>query len=80
MAGKHSGFYCYLSQMDLFFSFFSSFDFSAFNLTEFVFFKNKEDNYLNITNFIQSIIYFLLSFQIFMFGLFSSLFAVKLKF
>tara|TARA_B100000674_G_C37944850_1_gene964422 strand:+ start:781 stop:1923 length:1143 start_codon:yes stop_codon:yes gene_type:complete len=54
--------------------------FSAFNLTEFVFFKDKEDNYLNITNFIQSIIYFLLSFQIFMFGLFSSLFAVKLKF
>ncbi len=53
---------------------------SIYNFSEFLFFKNQENNYLNLTNFVQSIICFLLSFQIFMFGLFSSLFAVKLKF
>ena len=79
MAEKHSGFYWLLVPDGFIFSFFFLSIFSAFYLTEFVFFKNKEDNHLNITNFIQSIIYFLLSSN-FHVCLFSSLFAVKLKF
>ena len=55
------------------------FFFSLFSFSEFLFPSSILDINTSYGYLIKSIIYFLLSFQIFMFGLFASLFAVKLK-
>ena len=53
--------------------------FSLFSFYDFLSFKTSINIYSSFFILTKSIIYFLLSFQIFMFGLFSSLIAVKLK-
>jgi glycosyltransferase involved in cell wall biosynthesis len=53
--------------------------FSSFSFFEFLFLTTISDTKIVYSYLIEAIIYFLLSFQIFMFGLFASLFAVKLK-
>ena len=53
--------------------------FSTISLFDFIFSSSNLDTKFINLNLINSIIFFLLSFQIFMFGLFASLFAVKLK-
>ena len=55
------------------------FFFSLFNFFEFLFLSSNSDINTSYSYLIKTIVYFLLSFQIFMFGLFASLFAVKLK-
>ena len=53
--------------------------FSTISLFEFILSSSNLDTKFINLNLINSIVFFLLSFQIFMFGLFASLFAVKLK-
>jgi glycosyltransferase involved in cell wall biosynthesis len=62
-----------------FFPSFILFFFSVFSYFDFLFPSLTSDINTSYSHLIKSIIYFLFSFQIFMFGLFASLFAVKLK-
>ena len=52
---------------------------SFINLSDFLNIKSSSQIYISYIILTKSIVYFLLSFQIFMFGLFSSLVAIKLK-